>query len=158
MKGINTGIQFGHAVVEYGNEYYNTSEYKKWTLIDKTFIVLNGGTTREMEETIEDAGTLNQHVNLLRDNNIKIGRFWEPDLNNSLTAVVFLVDERVWNYKEYDSFEGYLIKKNNYDISDSFNSKPFKEIYTEDYNEWLELIGGKQNEFLKEFLYKFKLA
>ena len=73
----------------------------------------------------------------MRDNNIKIGRFWEPDLNNSLTAVVFLVDERVWNYKEYDSFEGYLIKKNNYDISDSFNSKPFKEIYTEDYNEWL---------------------
>ena len=158
MKGINTGIQFGHAVVEYDNEYYNTDKYKKWSLIDKTFIVLNGGTTREMEETIEDAGTLNQHVNLLRDNNIKIGRFWEPDLNNSLTAVVFLVDERVWNYKEYDSFEGYLIKKNNYDISDSFNSKPFKEIYTEDYNEWLELIGGKQNEFLKEFLYKFKLA
>ena len=29
LKGINTGIQFGHAVVEYGNEYYNTSEYKK---------------------------------------------------------------------------------------------------------------------------------
>ena len=59
MKGINTEIQFGHAVVEYDNEYYNTDKYKKWSLIDKTFIVLNGGTTREMEETIEDAGTLN---------------------------------------------------------------------------------------------------
>ena len=42
ISPIQQGIQFGHAVVEYGLESGNTPEYQKWAKEDKTFIILNG--------------------------------------------------------------------------------------------------------------------
>ena len=56
LSGIQSGIQFGHAVVEYANEFGNTPAYQKWSKFDKTFIVLDGGTTNN---NVNNLGTLN---------------------------------------------------------------------------------------------------
>ena len=45
ISEIQKGIQFGHAIVEYGLENFHTNEYLDWAKYWKTFIILNGGTS-----------------------------------------------------------------------------------------------------------------
>ena len=45
LSPIQQGIQFGHGVIEYSLDFGDTPEYQKWAKKDKTFIILNGGTT-----------------------------------------------------------------------------------------------------------------
>lgn len=101
ISPIQQGIQFGHAVVEYGQLYGRTTQYKDWVKNWKTFIILNGGTTNLDYQN--NRGTLNKHLDTLLENDIDIATFSEPDLGDQLTAVVFIVDERVWNLEAYHS-------------------------------------------------------
>jgi hypothetical protein len=104
LSGIQQGIQFGHAVQEYNNmmEYGESLsariQFDKWRKEDKTFIILNGGTTNNNPERF---GTLNKHMITLEDMEIKFATFREPDLGDQLTAIVFLVDEYVFNKEKY---------------------------------------------------------
>jgi hypothetical protein len=103
ISPIQQGIQFGHAVVEYGLHYGKTSEYKQWANEDKTFIILNGGTTNN--STPDKFGTMNMLQIDLNVWKIDYAAFHEPDLGDQLTALVFLVDERVWNYEKYPDYD-----------------------------------------------------
>lgn len=141
LTGIQKGIQFGHAVVEYGqkvklescsNEEYD--KYNDWADNHKTFIILNGGTTNN---NVENLGTMNQHLNLLKENGIFCVPFYEPDLGDQLTAISFLVDERVFNKELYPDYDHH------------------KHYY---YQKWKEQVGGDKIVFLKDFLKDLKLA
>ena len=103
LSPIQQGIQFGHAVVEYGLTHFGEKDYRDWATNHKTFIILNGGTTNNSidKETGNPKGTLNQHAVSLRDMWIPFSTFYEPDLGDQLTAVVFLVDEYVFNREKY---------------------------------------------------------
>jgi hypothetical protein len=115
ISPIQQAIQFGHAVVEFGLLYGRTPSYNDWAVNDKTFIILNGGTTNL---NIETPGTLNKHVVTLMENGVPYSTFHEPDLGDQLTAVVFLVDDRVWDketwpdhkleFDEVDEFKNFL--------------------------------------------------
>ena len=186
ISPIQQGIQFGHAVVEYGqkmkiigllnnehlgvhNQSLNT-QYNDWADNWKTFIILNGGTTNN-KTSLKDGlpfGSLNNHLLTLMDNNVEFAQFNEPDLGDQLTAVVFIVDERVFNRKEYPNFEdwvmdnyGELVRTDYYTSSymlaqkiKNSDSKVDKKVY----EEWVKLIGGEKNVFLRDFLKNFKLA
>ncbi len=98
ISPIQQAIQFGHAVVEYSLEHY-IGPYLQWANNDKTFIILNGGTTNSSELI---PGTLNQNALYLKDIiKIPISKFHEPDLGDQLTAIAFLIDERIWDYEKY---------------------------------------------------------
>ena len=104
LSPIQQGIQYGHGVVEYMNDHYNSDKrLEQWTKTDKTFIILNGGTTntRIIQETLRPVGSLNQHLETLKENKIKLSTFHEPDLGDQLTAIVFLVDDRVFDKETY---------------------------------------------------------
>lgn len=101
ISPIQQAIQYGHAVVEYGLQFSNLEEYERWAKQDKTFIILNGGTTNM---SAEKPGTLNQHALTLKDHGINVAKFHEPDLGDQLTAVVFLVDERIWDKEKWPDF------------------------------------------------------
>jgi hypothetical protein len=138
ISPIQQGIQFGHAVVEYGLKHGKTDEYKKWAKHDKTFIILNGGTTNN-SGYLDTMGTMNKHLVTLKENKIPLSRFHEPDLGDQLTAIVFLIDERVFNKEKYplDTFE------------------PQPEYF------WTEKITNEELNkiiFLREFLSQFRLA
>jgi hypothetical protein len=147
LSPIQQGIQFGHAVVEYGQLVKGIppfeAVYDKFARKDKTFIILNGGTTNENPERF---GTLQLSKQILKDNGVMFAEFREPDLNDTLTAVVFLVDERVFNRKLYPDF----VEDEN--ASDEDNEKQ--------YQQWVEKVGGEKNVFLRTFLSptNFKLA
>jgi|GEM_PF-3537940 len=156
ISDIQKGIQFGHAVVEYSNEHSNTEAYKKWARHDKTFIILNGGTTNsKIQDDGLPFGTLNQYeLKLLAAvPEMPVGRFCEPDLGDQLTAICFLVDERVWDFEKYPDFE--------YD-EDERRFVGRQRSYQTQYYEWKMQFsdsetGADHIVWLRDFLRTFKL-
>lgn len=154
LSPIQQGIQFGHAVVEYGIEHFHSEEYLRWAKNDKTFIILNGGTTNRRTdlETKEYVGSLNRHAMVLHDCRVPFSTFYEPDLGDQLTAVVFLADDRVWDKETYPDFDW------DKQYMDPLRGMDDLECQTKMHAEWLDTIGGTQNAFLRTFLSQFKLA
>lgn len=150
LTGMQGGIQFMHAAIEYANEFSETDEYRRWSRYDKTVIVLNGGTTN----TNPDAqGTLNQHLTTLLQNNIKLAKFYEPDLGDQMTAIVFLVDDRVWDKEAYPDLVP--VRFNNGRGPEDLDE--YREI---EFNEWKKQFGDDADTvvFLRNFLKQFRFA
>lgn len=179
ISPIQQAIQFGHAVVEYGQnvksyDVINNIELKKyndWADCWKTFIILNGGfsnhSINRYHQTDEPfIGTMESNLITLEQNGIEIATFYEPDLNDLLSAVVFIVDERVFNKKKYPDFEDWVIENygdlitgngSSYQIARRIkesNSKEDQKVY----QSWVKIVGGEKNVFLRDFLKNFKLA
>ena len=166
LSPIQQGIQYGHAVVEYGLDNFQSQSYLDWAKYDKTFIILNGGTTNKRASIVtgEYVGSLNNHLVALKDAGVVFSKFEEPDLGDQLTAVVFLVDERVFNKEMYPEFIDYV--KQFPEIIATFEDKSLSQIVrhleerrAEVYLNWVEeVLGGETNEFLRKFLKQFRLA
>lgn len=158
LSPIQQGIQFGHALQELNNKVIDIrthgevdgysddeqtflSDFYQWSRHDKTFIILNGGTSITME----------QHVKTLEQNGIITGVFREPDLNNMLSGIVFVVPEQVYKREEFPDFDDRLLTHPSGQLTD--------EEYTEFRRQgWIESMGGEKNVFLREFVSQFKLA
>lgn len=151
LSEIQKAIQFGHAVVEYGQAIKGIplleSVYNDWANNHKTFIILNGGTTNIK---LSRLGTLNQHYLDLDLQGIPFASFHEPDLGDQLTALAFIVDERVFNKKLYPDFE--------MPNTELLSEQEKIAIYADGYLEWVKSIGGDKNLFLRKFLKDFRLA
>lgn len=142
ISPIQQGIQFGHAVVEYSiGRYGSHDDYKQWAKEDKTFIILNGGTTNDNEERL---GSLNKSVRRLEDICIPYATFNEPDLGDQLTAVVFLVDDRVWDKEKYPEFNKFLEVDHT-----NLEKDYYKQLFGNDSTWILEM---------REFLSNYRLA
>ena len=172
VSEIAKGIQSGHASLEYVLRYGLSDEVVNFLTNWKTWIILNGGTTND-ERDFKDIpkGTLNQIADQLQENDIKFSYFREPDLNYALTAICFIVDERVFNKKDYPNFVDYLIesKKHSthlnglYDYDDDFLLEKMGKTelvmqFPDYYKSWIRSIGGIKNEFLRELISDKKLA
>jgi hypothetical protein len=183
ISPIQQAIQFGHAVVEYGqmvkrqNPTSSTTNslYNDWADNWKTFIILNGGTSNHSQNRYHEGdftGSMEGHLVTLNEIGITNATFFEPDLNDMLSAVVFIVDERVFNRKKYLDLGDWIwenrgeyladrmittqridkMHRNGYFQTDA--NKEERQIYAE----WVESIGGEKNVKLREFLSGLKLA
>lgn len=161
ISEIQKGIQAGHAALEYAFLYGDTNEYKSFIVNDKTWIILNGGTTRGVNWKSDlGMGSLNEISQALWDNLIPLATFSEPDLNFALTSVCFLADERVWDFESYPDFENVLWEET---LATSLGYKRTREFliqkYPEHYQTWVrDVIGGEKNVFLRELIRNKKLA
>lgn len=177
ISEIQKGIQFGHAVVEYGQKVKeNVFEldsviYNDWANNWKTFIILNGGTSNHVDP--EYIGSMEGILEELKKNEITLATFNEPDLNDMLSAVVFIIDERVFNRRVYLDFGDWVVEnhfgylKNNM-LTNSKIERMRKEGYfltgnsaeKKLYSDWVDFVGGEKNVFLRDFLNpnKVKLA
>lgn len=138
LSGIQKAIQAAHAIVEYSLAYGDSPEYKKWAGEDKTIIVLDGGIYTDMLRIVD----------FLNEKHMNFATFKEPDMGYMMTSIALLVDERVFDYKTYSkSYEDYqkLCERD-------------CELPKLNYDEWVDWIGGKSNEFLKSLLFSLKLA
>lgn len=88
LSGRQQGIQAGHAALEYARIYKDCPQFKDFTENHKTFILLDGGGS-------DDMFTREQELN---DFGIKYASFNEPDLNNSMSAIAFIVPESVYGF------------------------------------------------------------
>jgi hypothetical protein len=92
LSGIQKGIQAGHAAVEYSLTYGHIEQYKMFAAYHKTFILLDGGGSNDMI----------QRKTELWEFGINHTGFYEPDLNNSLSAIAFIVPETIYGAKDGD--------------------------------------------------------
>jgi len=182
ISPIQQAIQFGHAVVEYGqkmkylgehNQSLNT-QYNDWADNWKTFIILNGGTSNHSINRYHSTdepfvGSMESNLITLEQNNVEVATFYEPDLNDMLSAIVFVVDERVFNRKKYpdfgdwviDNYGDLLITDDPYETRKSIINKLRESTNKEDqkvYKTWVNFVGGEKNVFLIDFLRNFRLA
>ena len=180
ISPIQQGIQFGHAVVEYGqkmkklpfNDIEVTKKYDDWADNWKTFIILNGGTSNHSVNRYSDSedffGSMEKNLKLLEDNDVEIGTFYEPDLNDMLSGIVFIVDERIFNKKDYPDFSDWLMSSKYAELIRTFDTdvntiaEYIKNSTNKEdqkaYKEWVILVGGEKNVFLRDFLKNFRLA
>ena len=166
LDGINKGIMCGHVALEYADKYGSDEEYVIFVREFKTWIILDGGTTNERRDFDGSAfGSLNQIADDLLKNDIKFAYFQEPDLNDALTAICFLADERVFNRKDYPDFVDWIIEKSGM----TNEALPMIKLKTDtmeilmaerpdDYKEWVRFVGGVKNVFLRELIKNKKLA
>lgn len=159
ISPIQQAIQAGHAALEYARKYSDDEDFIDFADNHKTWVILDGGTTNSTrDENDLPKGTLNQYMEQIWDNNIKHAVFYEPDLNNALTAICLIVDERVYNTKDYPDFGQKWAEK--YMFTDK------KELWfvmeNEERNEKLWEIYkkevGEDIAFLKKLLNDKKLA
>lgn len=129
LSPIQKGVQSAHSIVEYGNKFHKSSEYIHWVNVDKTIIMLDGGTFKEMRECRETLESLG----------VQYAAFYEEDLGNLVTSISFLVEDKVWDYKNYPSFEEEL---------DDESENPV----------WLITMGGKRNLEFRKFLSSKRLS
>lgn len=144
LTGIQKGIQCGHAALEYAYVFGEDEQYIDFIENWKTWVVLNGGTTSDVEEVGGYRGSLNQIAMELEVNGVDHATFREPDLNDSLTALCFIADERVFNRVKYPDYVPY-------------DDDPESDAI--EYEHWVEeVIGGKKNLFLRNLISGKKLA
>lgn len=187
ISDIQKGIQFGHAVQEYNNTMFEVISniedgedieieftidgFNKWREEDKTFMVMNGGTTND-DFNDKFYGTMNIRLEELRKIDIPVGLFREPDLGNQITGIVFLADERCFKKRLYHfdnedalfypDFKDFLINKigtkliNDTMISNI--SSTIEKVFNEEYNQWVEIIGGEKNVVLRDLISKLRFA
>lgn len=170
QKSIQSGHCLGRLLLKYGR---NDPNHQVWDFLQnhETWVILNGGTTNEQRDFEGFAlGSLNQIGDQLMGNDIEFSFFHEPDLNNALTALCFIADERVFNRKEYPSFVDYVLDVKMYpearEAAPAQNIVMFKmqsdeklqEMFPEYYKEWVRYVGGVKNVFLRELIKDKKLA
>ena len=91
LSGIQKGIQSGHSVVEFQLKHGDKKEYLRWARKDKTMIVLEANTSNQLDKLMRK----------LRQFRIPYTPFREPDLENIVTSVSFLIDECPEDFKEH---------------------------------------------------------
>jgi len=177
LTGIQQGIQFGHAKDEYliqildvllddGRVHVYDDEsrkiakaFLKWLREDKTYIILNGGTTNTNPERL---GTLNKHAITLKDLGVMTASFHEPDLGDQLTAVVFIIDEKIFNKHKYpDMVWSSTLTKLKEELGEE--STPFQNQLKHEEVEWRKQFNTTDEESIRisnirTFLNPFRLA
>lgn len=158
LNDLEKGIQCGKSALRYVRKYA-TENPIVWEFVDmheKWEILECPSTNDEYDYDNIVIGDLNKIGESLYANGVDFSIFRDTNLNNSLTSICFIVDERVFNKEDYPDFENYLMDKISYVTTKEFiDSQPLKELkesFHVEYKEWIRLIGGIKNEFLRELI------
>jgi len=144
LSGINKAVQTSHCSIEYAIKYQNEPDFLKYSTIDKTIVMLDGGTHQDMVETQK----------LLEESGVKHGYFLEPDINNAMTAICFLVDERLWKRELYMTDYNRFVEQRLMEDEISHYASYVPEYL----GDWIKYIGGKENNTIYNIIRGKKLS
>ena len=164
ISPIQQGIQCGHAALEYAHKYKDDPEFIDFVENWKTWVILNGGTSTSLG--YGGPGSMERHLDTIRELGIKHATFNEPDLNYSLSAICFISNESVFARKEYPYFEKWV--RDNYSFDSllhplapkpdgTYDFTPGSGLHTA-YIKYCEFMGGEQTIKVRAFLDQFRLA
>ena len=170
LSGIQAGIQYQHAVTCYGEmvkvlpDAKYLEHYEKWATQDKTTMIFNGKTTND-DIMSPHYGFMQKFRDQLKENKVMLNEFREPDFNDSLMAVVWMADERVWNRDVYPDYEATPRPRPPKDMwagtstSEDYGNlvERWKEMEVRNHAKWVEKIGGEKNAFLRNIMHPTKL-
>jgi hypothetical protein len=170
------GIQALHGAQKYDRKYEGSTMLHDFIDNHMTCIMLDGGTTNSHPERL---GTLNLILLAIVEFNngsekeyIPYSFFEEPDINDALTAVAFIADERVFDFKTYPEFYDWYSELTSKLTSNSPTTLPInpwalrrmspeeqKELLPDYYKKWVnEVLGGDHIELLRNLIRGKKLA
>ncbi len=160
ISAIQCGIQSAHSNMEYASENWGSPDFFEWMKYHKTVILLNGGTSNAGVESVYglpvEKGSMEQHLETLLANGINAVPFYEPDMNNALTSISFLVDDGVYKTPNYRYHAFADMEKNN-DFSVYLRKKESGRL-SENFLRWLDKVGGEKNLWLRLYLRNFRLS
>ena len=139
LDGQNKGVQTTHCVCEYVRKHWDDEDLQQWINQDKTLVMLSGGTVPDMNEIracFDEVG-------------IPYETFEEEDLAGITTSICLLADEKVWDRKNYPSFNEFA--KTYTETTGFTNTDDLIVVYE-------RLVGGHQNAVKKEILNNLRLA
>lgn len=165
LKGIQMGIQAGHAVEQYAYNFGQDPAYRSYVEAHKTWIILNGGPTNN-QFVESEPGHLGNIKYVLEELEYEFATFEEPDLNNALTAVCFLASEPVFNYNDYPDLDKFAKSQMPEETSKwasifrngSWSYDDVSMQLPEVYIKWSEMMKGHENIALRQLLKGKKLA
>lgn len=99
LSSIQQGIQMAHSNAEYSLKY--PDYYDEWANKGKTIIVLNGGTSLDLDHplnTWKTQGSMQNHLDKLISFGYPYAYFREPDLNFAVSAISFVVPKSIYSY------------------------------------------------------------
>ena len=165
------GIQALHAAQKYDRKYEGSIMLQDFIDNHMTCIMLDGGTTNSHPGRL---GTLNLILMAIVDFNnssekeyIPYSFFEEPDINDALTAVAFIADERVFDFDTYPEFYEWYGANSTQTGTLPINLVALKRMSPEEQNELLplhygkwvrECLGGNHIELLRNLIRGKKLA
>jgi hypothetical protein len=173
LSPIQQGIQAGHCVEEYADKFGQSELYKEYRK-HKTWIILNGGTSNSglvIPSTTPYTdqtkwGSMEIYEQYLLEHNIQHSSFHEPNLNDSLSALCFICDNKVFDWENFPPFEKWAVSKHSFDsielgilqkgVPPYYNK--FNSTVNKLYKRWVRLVGGEQNAKLKGLILGKKLA
>lgn len=154
LNPMQKGVQALHSVVEYSNKYGYLVEYVKWATVNKTMIILDGGTSPEMDEIIKK----------LSDLKVINTTFREPDLNYLVTSISFLASERVWDREKYPDYGYYSLVNQTEDFPATQSVPYIDSIRIPTKEEWAEKVFNMSVEDVdniiefRKFIFSKRLA
>ena len=86
---------------------------------------------------------------------IETGDYFDSENENKLTCIVFIADESAYNNIDYPNFIDFLSKHQEFeDINISYETivEEIKSNRSTIYLNWVRLIGGERNEFMRDFI------
>lgn len=113
------------AAMEYCQKYYKCDNFESQMTHYQGAKIVNCANERELIEIKTELLTRQISFISVEDN----------DLNNTLTAIGIMIDERVYDREKYPSYDVW-----------GFNSDEIS------YNDWLHIIGGENNIYLRQIL------
>lgn len=141
LNPMQKGIQSLHAVVDYSVMIFDPTNnvgddvkcaYDRWAEVCKTMIVLDAGTSSDLDEVSDTLAKLGvEHCG-----------FCEPDLYGIQTAVCFVADERVYDTERYPLYDPLM-----HGTMENFLADYFGGISTMQYDDIMalrELIFSKK--------------
>jgi len=143
LSGIQKGIQASHSQDEYKIIHGEKDEYRRWLETDKTVVILETDSTE----------LLNNARLELAANEVSHSIFTEEDLGDIITAISFVVDEKVWDFEAYPNCDFQPILTDH-----ALTKKEIFELKEKSQYEANVLVYGEKTAFLKQFIKKFRLA
>ena len=143
LSPIQKGIQAAHAITEYANAHGCLQQYKEWSRVDKTIVLLDVPSTDDFEDL----------MNSFMELGINFAVFEEEDMNNTTTALCFIADDRVYDRKKYPDFQEWVGSEGilmGMFLGAEHQSKKFEE--------WKEFMGGNANIRLRHVIREYRLA
>lgn len=148
LSGIQKGIQAAHAIAEFSIDD-DSDEYKQWLHEDKTIVVLEADSSKELLQAYDK----------LRENNVSANFFRESDIAKStrefdgvITAIAFLADEQVWDEEKWPNAKfsipamGFATDKDQREFFEMLQMTENAKAY------------GERAAFLRNFRKRFRLA
>jgi hypothetical protein len=155
IKEVQAGIQYSHSIIEYVLEFFHTKAFQLWGKKHKTAILLDGGTschTPQHYSNTEYVGTMEKHYKYLKEIGVDFSTFYEPDMNNMLSGIFLIADERIFNFKKYPDYGTFYVE-----TTDTIEKEQWWKPKMTPPQEWIDALGGDNVYKLREFLRRMPL-